>query len=188
MDMSFLLQGMKAFSSQGKEMPLNFRIRKEQANSFRFWSLVRQLKDKGGSVCDNKNEPKQTEEERHQKTCKIINSANEVLTEANEIKLKITPLPPLPQQIEKQKRGDLKRNKARQVRQSEAQRIRQAPERSRMSMELEKLAYLGDPMQAINCCRKCGAIPHTSGESCLWRPSADLMEADSDDEKDSKLP
>jgi hypothetical protein len=65
LDMSFLSQGMEAFSSQGKEMPLNLRIRKEQANAFGFWSLVRQLKDKGGSVCDNENEPKQTEEERH---------------------------------------------------------------------------------------------------------------------------
>jgi hypothetical protein len=69
LDMSFLSQGMETFSSQGEEMPLNLRIRKEQANSFRFWSLVRQLEDKSGSVCDNKNEPKQTEEERHQKAC-----------------------------------------------------------------------------------------------------------------------
>jgi hypothetical protein len=36
LDMSFLSQGMEAFSSQGKEMPLNLRIRKEQASSFRF--------------------------------------------------------------------------------------------------------------------------------------------------------
>jgi hypothetical protein len=103
LDMSFLLQGMEAFSSQGKEMPLNLRIRKEQANSFRFWSLVRQLKDKGGCVCDNENKPKQTEEERHQKACEIINLANktrqagldEVMIEANEIKSKMTALPPL---------------------------------------------------------------------------------------------
>jgi hypothetical protein len=59
LDMSFLSQGMEAFFSQGEEMPLNLRIRKEQANSFRFWSLVRQLKDKGGSsppgsTCINK--------------------------------------------------------------------------------------------------------------------------------------
>jgi phosphosulfolactate synthase (CoM biosynthesis protein A) len=122
---------------------LNLRIRKEQANSFRFWSLVRQLKDKGGCVCDNENKPKQTEEERHQKACKIINLANktrqagldEVMMEANEIKSKMTPLPHSTQQIEKQKWEDLKRNEARQVRRSEAQRIRQAPERSRMSIE-----------------------------------------------------
>jgi hypothetical protein len=56
-----------------------------------------------------------------------------------------------------------------------------------MSMEFEKLAYLGDPMQAMSCCRKCDAIPHASGESCLGRPSVDLMEADSNDEKESKL-
>jgi phosphosulfolactate synthase (CoM biosynthesis protein A) len=107
--MSFLSQGIEAFSSQGKEMPLNLRIRKEQANSFRFWSLVRQLEDKGGSVCDNENEPKQTDEESHQKACEIINSANEtmqarldkVMMEANEIKSEMTPLPHSPQQIEK---------------------------------------------------------------------------------------
>jgi hypothetical protein len=56
-----------------------------------------------------------------------------------------------------------------------------------MSMEFEKLAYHGDPMQAISCCRKCGVIPHASVESCLWRPSVDLMEANSNDEKDLKL-
>jgi hypothetical protein len=56
-----------------------------------------------------------------------------------------------------------------------------------MSMEFEKLAYRGDPMQEISPCRKCGAIKHASGESCIWRPSADSMEADSNDEKDSKL-
>jgi hypothetical protein len=92
--MSFLSQGMEAFSSQGEEMPLNLRIRKEQASSFRSWSLVRQLENKDGNVSDNKDEPKQTEEERHQKACKIINSANEtrqarldeVMTEVNEIK------------------------------------------------------------------------------------------------------
>jgi hypothetical protein len=72
------------------------------------------------------------------------------MMEANEIKSKMTPLPHSPQQIEKRKREDLKRNKARQVRISEAQRIRQAPERSRMSMEFEKLTYLGDPMQEIS--------------------------------------
>jgi hypothetical protein len=140
LDMSFLSQGMETFSSQGEEMPLNLRIRKEQAYSFRFWSLVRQLEDKGGSVCDNKNKPKQTEKERHQKACEIINSANEtrqtrldeVMMETNEIKSKMT-------------------------------------------------------MQEISRCRKCGAIPHASGESCLWRPSADSMKADSDDEKDSNL-
>jgi hypothetical protein len=81
----------------------------------------------------------------------------------------------------------LKRNEARQVRRSEAQRIRQTPERPRMSLELKKLAYHGDPMQAMSRCRKCGAIPHASGESCLWRPSVDLMEADSKDENNSKL-
>jgi hypothetical protein len=55
-------------------------------------------------------------------------------------------------------------------------------------MEFEKLAYLGDPMQAISRCRKCGAIPHATGESCLWRPSVDLMEADEDnDKKESTL-
>jgi hypothetical protein len=94
LDMSFLSQGMEAFSSQGEEMPLNLRIRKEQASSFRSWSLVRQLENKDGNVSDNKDEPKQTEEERHQKACKIINSANEtrqarldeVMTEVNEIK------------------------------------------------------------------------------------------------------
>jgi hypothetical protein len=44
-------------------------------------------------------------------------------------------------------------------------------------------------MQAISRCRKCSAIPHASGESCLWRPLVDLMEADadSDDEKESTL-
>jgi hypothetical protein len=92
--MSFLSQGMEAFSSQGKEMPLNLRIRKEQASSFRFWSFVRQLEDKDGNISDNEDEPKQTEEERHQKACEIINSANktrqarldEVMTEVNEIK------------------------------------------------------------------------------------------------------
>jgi hypothetical protein len=109
------------------------------------------------------------------------------MTEVNEIKSKMTPLPDSPQQIKRRKREDLNRNKARQVRGSEAQRIRQTPERSRMSMEFVKLAYLGDPMQAISRCRKCGAIPHASGESCLWRPSVDLMEADSNNEKDSKL-
>jgi hypothetical protein len=58
-----------------------------------------------------------------------------------------------------------------------------------MSMEFEKLAYLGDPMQAMSRGQKCGAIPHASGESCLWRPSVsvDLMEADSNDEKELKL-
>jgi hypothetical protein len=45
LDMSFLSQGMEAFSGQSKETPLNLRIRKEQASSFRFWSLVKQLKD-----------------------------------------------------------------------------------------------------------------------------------------------
>jgi hypothetical protein len=34
-------------------MPLNLRIIKEQASSFRFWSLVRQLEDKDGNVSDN---------------------------------------------------------------------------------------------------------------------------------------
>jgi hypothetical protein len=73
---------------------LNLRIRKEQANSFRFWSLVRQLEDKDGHVSDNEKEPRQTEEERHQKACEVINLANktrqarldEVMTEVNEIK------------------------------------------------------------------------------------------------------
>jgi hypothetical protein len=113
---------------------------------------------------------------------------DEVMTEVNEIKSKMTPLPNSPQQIERCKREDLKQNKARQVRRSEAQRIRQTPERPCMSMEFEKLAYLGDPMQAISRCRKCVAILHASGESCLWRPSVDLMEADEDDgEKESTL-
>jgi hypothetical protein len=196
LDMSFLSQGMEAFCSQSKKTPLNLRIRKEQANSFRFWSLVRQLEDKEGNVSDNKEEPRQTEEERHQKACKVINLANEtrqahldkVMTEVNEIKSEMTPLPNSPQQIERHKREDLKQNKVRQVRQLEAQRIRQTPEHPRMSMEFKKLAYLGDPMQVISRCRKCGAIPHASGESCLWRPSVDLMEADEDDdEKESTL-
>jgi hypothetical protein len=95
----------------------------------------------------------------------------------------MTPLPNSPQQIERRKREDLKKKKARQVRRSEAQRIRQTPKRSCMSIELKKLAYLGDPMQAISLCRKWGAIPHAFGELCLWRPSVDLMEADSNDEK-----
>jgi hypothetical protein len=94
LDMSFLSQGIEAFSSQGEEMPLNLMIRKEQASSFRFWSLVRQLEDKDGNVSDNEEEPRQTEEERHQKACKMINFANktrqarldEVMTEVNEIK------------------------------------------------------------------------------------------------------
>jgi hypothetical protein len=191
LDMSFLSQGMEAFSSQGEEMPLNLRIIKEQASSFRFWSLLRQLEDKDG----NEAEPRQTEEERPQKACKIINLANETrqarldkgMTEVNEIKSKMTPLSNSPQQIERRKREDLKRNEARQVRRLEAQRIKQTPEGPLMSMEFEKLAYLGDRMQAMSSCRKCGAIPHASGESCLWRPSVDLMEAHSDDEKDSTL-
>jgi hypothetical protein len=99
LDMSFLSQGIEAFSSQGKEMPLNLRIRKEQASFFRFWSLVRQLEDKDGNVSDNEEEPRQTEEEQHQKACKVINLANktrqarldEVMTEVNEIKSKMTP-------------------------------------------------------------------------------------------------
>jgi hypothetical protein len=136
LDMSFQSQGMEAFSSQGEEMPLNLRIRKEQASSFRFWSSVRQLEDKDGNVSDNEDEPKQTEEDQHQKACEIINLSNEtrqahldkVMTKVNDIKSKMTPLPNSPQQIKRQKREDLKRNKARQVRQSEAQRIRQAPE------------------------------------------------------------
>jgi hypothetical protein len=119
--MSFLSQGTEAFSSQGEEMPLNLRIRKEQASSFCFWSLVRQLEDKDGNLSDNEEEPWQTEEELHQKDCKIINLANEmrqarldeVMTEVNEIKLKMTPLPNSPQQIKRQKREDLKRNEAR---------------------------------------------------------------------------
>jgi hypothetical protein len=136
LDMSFLSQGMEAFSGQSKETPLNLRIRKEQASSFRFWSLVRQLEDRDGHVSDNKEEPRQTEEERHQKACKVINLANKtrqarldkVMTKVNEIKSKMTPLPNSPQQIKRRKREDLKRNKARQVRRSEAQRIRQTPE------------------------------------------------------------
>jgi hypothetical protein len=56
-----------------------------------------------------------------------------------------------------------------------------------MSMEFEKLANLGYPMQAMSRCQKCVAIPHASGESCLWRTSVDLMEADSNDEKELKL-
>jgi hypothetical protein len=95
------------------------------------------------------------------------------MNEVNEIKSKLTPLTKSPQQIERRKREDLKQNEARQVRRLEAQRKRPTPERSCMSMEFEKLAYLGDPMQAISRCRKCGAIPHASGESCLWRPSVD---------------
>jgi hypothetical protein len=172
-------------SGQSKETPLNLRIRKEQAISFRFRSLVRQLKDKDGHISENEEEPRQTEEKRTQKACEVINLANEkrqarldeVMTEVNEKKSKMTPLPNSPQQIERRKREDLKQNKARQVRRSKAQRIRQTPERPCMRMEFEKLAYLGEPMQAIIQCRKCPAIPHASGESCLWRPSVDLMEA-----------
>jgi hypothetical protein len=187
---------MEAFSGQSEETPLNLRIRKEQASSFRFWSLVRQLEDKDGHVSDNEEEPRQTEEERHQKACEVINLANEtrqarldkVMTKVNEIKSKMTLLPNSPQQIERGKREDLKGNEARQVRRSEAQRIRQTPLRPRMSMEFEKLAYLGDPMQAISCCRKCGAILHATRESCLWKPSVDLMEAEEDDnEKEATL-
>jgi hypothetical protein len=94
LDMAFLSQGMEAFSSQDEEMPMNLRIRKEQASSFTFWSLVRQLEDKDGNVSNNEEEPRQTEEERHNKACKIINLANktrqarldEVMTKVNEIK------------------------------------------------------------------------------------------------------
>jgi hypothetical protein len=196
LDMSFLLQGMEAFSGQSKETPLNLRIRKEQASSLRFWSLVRQLEDKDSGVSDNEEEPRQTEEERHQKACEVINLSNktrqarldEVMTEVNEIKSKMTPLPNSPQQIERRKREDIKRDKARQVRRSEAQRIRQTPVRPRMSMEFEKLAYLGDPMQAISRCKKCGAIPHATRESCFWRPSVDSMKTEEDNnEKEATL-
>jgi hypothetical protein len=100
---------------------LNLRIRKEQASSFRFWSLVRQLEAKDGHVSNNEEEPRQTEEERHQKVCEVISLANEtrqerldaVMSEVNEIKSKMTPLPNSPQQIERRKREDLKRNEAR---------------------------------------------------------------------------
>jgi hypothetical protein len=113
---------------------------------------------------------------------------DEVMTKVNEIISKITPLPNSPQQIERRKKEDLKQNEERQVRQSEAQRIRQTPVRPRMSMEFEKIAYLGDPMQAISSCKKCGAILHATGESCLWRPSVDSMETEEDnDEKEATL-
>jgi hypothetical protein len=49
------------------------------------------------------------------------------MSEVNEIKSKMTPLPNSPQQIERRKREDLKQNEARQVRRTEAQRIRQTP-------------------------------------------------------------
>jgi hypothetical protein len=74
--LSFLSQSMEALSSQSEETPLNLRIRKEQASSFRFWSLVRQLEDRDGHVSDNEEEPRRTEEEQHQKACKVINLAN----------------------------------------------------------------------------------------------------------------
>jgi hypothetical protein len=145
----------------------------------------------GRALSDNEEEPRQTEEERHQQACKVINFANEmrqarldaVMTKANEIKSKVTPLPNLPQQIKRRKREDLKRNKARQVRRSEAQRIRQTPVRPRMSMEFEKLAFLGDPMQGISRCKRCGAIPHVAGETCLWKPAVDSVEVEEDDEE-----
>jgi hypothetical protein len=188
--MSFLSQGMETLSSQSEETPLNLRLSKEQAGSFLFWSLVRQLEDRDGHVSDNEEEPRQTEEERHQKACKVINLANEtrqarldaVMTEANEIKSKMTLLPNSPQQIERRRREDLKRNKAQQVRRSEAQRIRQRPVRPCMSMEFKKLAFLGDPMQRISRCKRCGAIPHVAGELCLWKPATDLVEVEEDDD------
>jgi hypothetical protein len=157
----------------------------------RFWSLVRQLEDQDGHVSDNEEEPRQTEEEGHQKACKVINLANEtrqarldaVMTEVNEIKSKVTRLSNSPQQNERRKREDLKQNKARQVRRSEAQRIRQTPVRRCISMEFEKLAFLGDPMQGISRCKRCGAIPHVAEESSLWKPAVDSVEVEEDDDK-----
>jgi hypothetical protein len=43
-------------------------------------------------------------------------------------------------------------------------------------------------MQAISRCRRCGAIPQTAGESCLWKPVVDSKEAEEDDdEKEATL-
>jgi hypothetical protein len=190
LNMSFLLQGMETLSSHSEETPLNLRLSKEQAGSFPFWSLVRQLEDPDRHVSDNKEEPRQTEDERHQKACKVINLANEtrqasldtVMTEANEIKSKMTPLPNSPQQIERRRREDLKRNEARQGRRSEAQRIGQMPVRPRMSMEFAKLPFFGDLMQRISRCKRCGAILHVAGESCLWKPAVDSVEVEEDDD------
>jgi hypothetical protein len=101
LDMSYLWQGMETLSNQREETPLHLRLSKYQADSFRFWSFVRQLKDRDGNVSKNEEEPRQTEEERHQKTSEAIKLAKEmrqarldvVMTEANEIKSRMTPLP-----------------------------------------------------------------------------------------------
>jgi predicted RNase H-like nuclease len=100
---------MEALSNQGKETPLHLRLSKDQAGSFRFWSIVRQLRDRDGNLSENEEELRQTEEEHHQQACMVINLANEtrqagldvVMVKANEIKSRMTPLGNSPQQIER---------------------------------------------------------------------------------------
>jgi hypothetical protein len=43
-------------------------------------------------------------------------------------------------------------------------------------------------MQGISRRRRCGAIPHAAGESCLLKPAVDSIEAEEDDnEKEATL-
>jgi hypothetical protein len=140
---------------------------------------VQRLED-DGNISDTEDKPRQMEEDLHKQACAEITFENErrnsriehAMAEVRELRAGLKPMPASPSQILKRKREDLKRNKARSVRCSEAQRIRGAPVKPQMSKEFCKLAYLEDPIKRISRCRRCGAIPHLSGELCLWKTTA----------------